>query len=187
MRGNSPCQLDLHLFEPTLRQVIDTGHPLAVFADIFPWDRLEKDYSALYSDKGAPSKPIRLMAGLLILKMIFEGSDHGIVREWPRDLYFQYLCGGNMPVGKPPCSSSDLSRFRKRIGKGRIAALKKLSERYMKEAGTGRIRVQGNYKPGDEKFYYLVPLSMYDKFINNFKALRVVARKLFSAAGIPGR
>jgi hypothetical protein len=187
MRGNSPCQLDLDLFEPTLRQVIDTGHPLAVFADMFPWDVLEKEYSSLYSDKGAPAKPVRLMAGLLILKMVFEGSDHGIVSEWPRDPYFQYLCGGNIPVGKPPCSSSDLSRFRKRIGIERIADLKKLSERYMKEAGTGRIRVQGNYKPGDEKFCYSVRLSLYDKFINNFKALRQVARKLFSPAGLAGR
>jgi hypothetical protein len=179
MKGNPPCQLDLDLFEQNLRQIIDTAHPLAVLADIFPWDKLEREYSVLYSDTGAPSKPVRLMAGLLILKLIFDGSDQGIVNEWPRDPYFQYLCGGSIPVEKPPCSSSDLSRFRKRIGKERIAALGDLSSDYIRKAGIGRIRIKGGLKPGNEGFSYSVNRLFLHKFLKGLGKIRGTYRRLF--------
>jgi hypothetical protein len=184
MKGNPPCQLDLNLFEPNLRQIIDTAHPLAVLADIFPWDKLEKEYSILYADTGAPAKPVRLMVGLLILKLIFDGSDQGTVNEWPRDPYFQYLCGGSIQVGQPPCSSSDLSRFRKRIGKERIAALRDILAFYMQKAGVGRIRVKGGLKPGNEGFSYSVNRFFLDKFFKGFGKVRETYRRLFDQKGI---
>jgi hypothetical protein len=184
MKGNPPCQLDLDLFEQNLRQIIDTAHPLAVLADIFPWDKLEREYSVLYSETGAPSKPVRLMAGLLILKLIFDGSDQGIVNEWPRDPYFQYLCGGSIPVGKPPCSSSDLSRFRKRIGNERIVALRDLTAIYIQKSGIGRIRINGGLKPGNEGFSYSVDRLFLHKFLKGVGKVRETCRRLLYKRGI---
>jgi hypothetical protein len=161
MKGKSPCQSDLSLFEPHLMQVVDRDHPLAVFAEIFPWDKLESHYAVLYSDKGAPAKPIRLMAGLLILKQLFKGSDEGTLIEWCRDPYFQYICGGNVMTGKTPCSASDLTYFRKRIGKERMSALLELSSVYQRKSGTGRLIVFEEHRPGQENFYYTVKTAPY--------------------------
>jgi hypothetical protein len=154
MKGKPPRQSDMNLFEPHLRQIVNPEHPLVVFADIFPWSNPETEYSELYSDKGAPAKPVRLMAGLLILKQLFNGSDEGIVTELSRDPYFQYLCGGSVMTGKAPCSPGDLSRFRKRIGQERIRRLLELSASCQERAGTDRLKVAGGLRPGQDNFSY---------------------------------
>jgi transposase, IS5 family len=171
MKGKLPCQSDLSLFEPHLMQVVDRGHPLAVFAETFPWGALESDYSGLYSDKGAPAKPIRLMAGLLILKQLFKGSDEGTLIEWCRDPYFQYICGGNVMTGKMPCSPSDLTYFRKRIGKERMSMLLELSADLQRKAGTGRLKVCDDMRPGQENFVYSVEAAPCNGFLKYISKL----------------
>ena len=70
MRGNSPDQNQLNLFKPVLKQIINPNNELVILADTYPWEELEDSFSSLYSHTGTPSKPIRLMAGLLMLKQI---------------------------------------------------------------------------------------------------------------------
>jgi transposase, IS5 family len=156
MKGKSPCQSDLDLFEPHLIHMIDADHPLSVLSRIFPWNDIESEYTVLYSDRGAPSKPVRLMAGLLVLKQIFNGTDEGIVSEWQRDKYFQYFCGGSVMVRRPPCSASDLTRFRKRIGRVRVSGLMKILALYRQKAGIDKLKIAGNSKPGQDGFSYSV-------------------------------
>jgi len=171
MKGKSPDQSALNLFEPVLRQIVRKNHPLTIFSDSFPWHEVESEYSPLYSDKGAPAKPVRLMAGLLILKQIFICSDEGVVAEWARDPYFQYLCGGNLFIEKQPCDPSDLARFRKRIGEGRLKKLMELSVEFQKSAGVERIRVKGETRPGREGFSYSAGAGFYTSLIRNIRNL----------------
>ncbi len=169
MRGKSPDQSELNLFEPVLRQIVQHDHPLRVMADHFPWDDIEKEYASLYSEKGAPAKPVRLMAGLLILKQIFNASDEGIVSEWARDPCFQYFCGGNVFLNHSPCDPSDLPRFRKRIGKERLDRLMELSLQLQKKSGVGKIVVSKDARPGHEGFSYDVSAGLYQSFVTGIR------------------
>jgi hypothetical protein len=40
-----------------------------------------------------PSKPIRLMVGLLLLKQLENLSDERVVLQFKRNPYYQYFCG----------------------------------------------------------------------------------------------
>ncbi|MCS6824950.1 MAG: IS5 family transposase, partial [Cytophagaceae bacterium] len=99
---------------------MDSNNPLCILAKRIDWKRIEENLSKYYSKRGRPAKPIRLMAGLLILKHIRNLSDESVVREWTENLYFQFFCGGKVFVKDAPCHSTDLVHFRKRIGKAGI-------------------------------------------------------------------
>jgi IS5 family transposase len=48
---------------------LDSSDPLIQLSQAIPWSEFEDTFSKHYSkDIGAPSKPIRLMVGLLLLK-----------------------------------------------------------------------------------------------------------------------
>ena len=70
-----------------------------------------------YSEKmGAPSKPIRLMVSLLILKYVRNLSDENLVEQWSENNYFQYFSGEQFFQPKIPCVPTELVAFRNRIG-----------------------------------------------------------------------
>ena len=71
----------------------------------------------LYSHTGRPAKPVRLMVSLLLLKQLEDLSDEQVIRRWVYIPYWQYLSGETHFQWKPPAASSDLTHFRKRIGK----------------------------------------------------------------------
>ena len=109
------------LFEHPLNELLNTENPLLVLAEKIDWKFIEKNLSPLYSKRGRPAHPIRLMAGLLILKSLRNLSDEVLVDEqWSENIYYQYFCGLEYHKKRKPCASSDLVHFRKRIGeKGR--------------------------------------------------------------------
>ena len=74
-------------------------------------------------------KPIRLMAGLLILKQSENLSDESVVLQFKRNPYYQAFCGFTEFSCKPPCDSSELVHFRKRIGAEGVEQLLQLSVR----------------------------------------------------------
>jgi IS5 family transposase len=118
MLGKSPNQStpQAHIFKPILGSFIDLTAPLVVLSQKINWTSLEADFIKFYAAKGAPSKPVRLMAGLLILKQMFNKSDEVIVEEWKQNPYYQYFTGGIYFEWDLPCDPSDLVHFRKRIG-----------------------------------------------------------------------
>lgn len=81
---------------------------------------MEQQMEGYYADFGAPSKPIRLMAGLLILKGMFNQSDEVIVENWKQNPYYQYFTMCAHFVWDLPCDPSDLVHFGKRIGEAGI-------------------------------------------------------------------
>ena len=116
MKGNPANQNQKNLFKPLLNEFINLNHPLVVLAEKIPWKEIEQEFSGLYSHTGSPSKPVRLMTGLLILKQMYNLGDETLMPEWVRDPYFQYFCGEAEFQWQYPCDPSDLVHFRKRIG-----------------------------------------------------------------------
>lgn len=116
MLGKSPNQNQKDLFRPVLKEICDPNHQLVKLADVIDWKSIEKRLSSLYSRVGTPSKPVRMMAGLLILKHLENLSDERVVAAWVQNPYFQYFCGEQCFQWDFPCNPSDLTHFRNRIG-----------------------------------------------------------------------
>jgi IS5 family transposase len=105
-----------NLFGNDLMTQLNPNDPLVLLAKKIPWETLESSLSKYYSHKGKNAKPIRLMAGLLILKSLENLSDEKIVLQWSRNPYYQYFCGYTEFQMGLPCHSTDLVYFRQRIG-----------------------------------------------------------------------
>ena len=93
MKGKSPDQRQLNLFEQRLADQLNPKHPLFRLAEKIPWDVLEAEFSKHYSSKGRAAHPVRLMVGLLILKQLRNLSDESVVERWVENGYCQYFCG----------------------------------------------------------------------------------------------
>ena len=107
-----------NIFGTDMLMQLDPQDPLLKLANIIPWNDFENDFSVYYSQiTGAPSKPIRLMVGLLILKQLENLSDEQVVVQWKRNPYYQLFCGMTEFQRTLPCHSTELVHFRKRIGK----------------------------------------------------------------------
>lgn len=130
MLGKSPNQNtpQSNLFRPLLASFINLEDALVVLGQKIKWNTIEANLANLYSPNGAPSKPIRLMAGLLILKQMFNKSDEVIVEEWKQNAYYQYFTGCIYFEWELPCDSSDLVHFRKRIGEKGVLEIMKMSQ-----------------------------------------------------------
>lgn len=110
-------QISQRAFSFSLSDTLDQRHPLFILANKISWSTFEDEFKELYcADNGRPAKPIRLMVGLLILKHLRNISDENIVEQWSENVYYQYFCGLEMFDPTPPCASSELVHFRKRIG-----------------------------------------------------------------------
>lgn len=125
MRTKSPSQFQpqTDLFRPLLAEFINTKHELVVLGQKINWDAIEKELAVYYPNFGAPAKPIRRMAGLLILKQMFNKSDETIAEEWKQNPYYQYFTGELHFHWEMPCDPSDLVHFRKRVGEKGFAAI----------------------------------------------------------------
>ncbi|MCF6206928.1 MAG: IS5 family transposase [Sulfurovum sp.] len=97
--------------------MLDSNDPLVALAESIDWTFFENAFSGYYSDEGRPAKPIRLMVGLLLLKQIENLSDENVVLQWKRNPYYQYFCGMHEYMPALPCDSTELVKFRQRIGK----------------------------------------------------------------------
>lgn len=116
MIGKSPVKSQRDMFRPMLDDFIDLKHELVLLANKIDWDYFEKEFTAYYSDQGAPSVPIRLMVGCMMLKHLYNLGDERIPEVWVRDVYFQYFCGGVFFEHKFPFDPSDFVHFRNRVG-----------------------------------------------------------------------
>jgi IS5 family transposase len=116
------------LFHGTLSDMLDMKDPLIVLSEHIPWDELESSLKKYYSkSKGRPSKPIRLMVGLLLLKQLKNLSDEVVVEQWRQNPYYQYFCGFNIFQITTPCHSTELVKFRNRIGKEGVEEIFRIS------------------------------------------------------------
>ena len=111
------------LFRTRLEDLINPNHELALLSKTIDWQYFENEFKSFYSDKGAPSVPIRTMVGCMLLKQLYNLGDEKIPAYWVRDVYFQYFCGGVFFEHKFPFDPSDFVHFRKRVGEAGIAKI----------------------------------------------------------------
>ena len=92
-----------NLFSTELFAQLDPRDPLIKLANVIDWKVFEDEFSKHYChDNGRPSKPIRLMVGVLMLKQLEDLSDENVVLQFKRNPYYQYFCG--YPTYTPqPC------------------------------------------------------------------------------------
>ena len=96
---------------------LDQKHPLFLLANNIDWAVFDETFKVHYSSKmGAPSKPIRLMVSLLILKYLRNLSDENVVEQWAENCYYQYFSGMQIFTPATPCVPTELVAFRQRIG-----------------------------------------------------------------------
>ena len=104
------------LFRPMLEDFIDMNHELVLLANKTEWSYFEKEPGVYYSDKGAPSVPIHMMVGCMLLKHLYNLGDERLPEYWVRDVYFRYFCGSAFFEHKFPFDPGDFVHFRNRIG-----------------------------------------------------------------------
>lgn len=73
---------------------LDPNHKLFRLAERILWDDLTKEFGRLYlPDLSRPGIPIRLMAGLHLLKHTYGMSDEDVLKGWVENHYWQQFCG----------------------------------------------------------------------------------------------
>ena len=128
MKGKSPdsSQTSFLLMNGLCEQ-LNPRHSIYQLSKIIDWESLENDFTRLYSRRGRPAKPVRLMISLLLLKQLHDLSDDQVVEGWIENPYWQLLSGEHELQWSAPVASSDLTHFRKRIGKKGAESLLNLS------------------------------------------------------------
>lgn len=128
MLTESPEYHQTNLFGSDLLLQLDPNDPLIQLASIIPWQVFDEEFAKYYQKNiGAPSKPIRLMVGLLMLKSLENLSDESVVIQWKRNAYYQAFCGMTEFQKEVPCHATELVHFRKRIGKDGIEKIFQMS------------------------------------------------------------
>lgn len=116
MLGKTDKNPQLNLTGVPMVHFIDPSHELCQLAKKINWDDVERDFAGYYSSRGAPSVPVRIMVGLILLKQVYGYSDKNALVQWLENPYWQHFCGQVYFQHKPPFYFSDFSHFRKRIG-----------------------------------------------------------------------
>jgi len=148
-------------FFTSFEDQLNHKHPLFQLAKIINWTFFEEAFSKHYSlTQGAPSKPIRLMVSLLILKQLRNLSDESVVEQWSENSYYQNFSGEQSFVPRTPCVPTELVEFRKRIGEDGVELILKESIRVNgKDAedenlsGDTTVQEKNITYPTDDKLY----------------------------------
>jgi len=118
----------LDLFQVPLANFINKGHELCLLTKKINWDSIEESLSIYYcADNGRPSIPIRKIAGVILLRRMFNLSDERAIDQWVENPYWQYFCGEVYFQHSDPFDPTELIKFRKRIGEEGAEKLLKLS------------------------------------------------------------
>ena len=116
MKPKVPQKDQADLFRARLDQILDRSHPLFKLANQIDWSVFDNKFGALYSEKGRPGKPTRLMVGLHYLKHAFNESDESVVDRLLENAYWMYFCGFEYFIHELPVDPTSMTRWRKRIG-----------------------------------------------------------------------
>ncbi|NNE56801.1 MAG: IS5 family transposase [Hellea sp.] len=115
------------LFRSRLDNIINPRHELVKLGAAIDWPRFDESFGAVYTDRGRPALPTRLMAGLNILKYMYGLSDPEVCARWVENPYYQHFCGEIYFCHEAPFERSSLTRWRQRLGEDKLSELIKES------------------------------------------------------------
>src|ERR1700740_1468721 len=105
------------LFRSRLDRIIDLTHALVKLPRAYDGVFLEAQSGSVYWDGPVcPPLPTQLMAGLALLKHMYDLSDEALCDRWIENPYFQFFCGGEVFQHRLPFDRSSLTRWRQRMG-----------------------------------------------------------------------
>ena len=85
-----------------LKEFLNLAHPLARLAGVGNWARFERQFGKFYAEeRGRPALAPRLLVGLHDLKYLYNVRDEVVVARWVENPYWQYFCGGIVPMRLP--------------------------------------------------------------------------------------
>ena len=112
------------LFRSRLDQIIDLSHALVKLSRAIDWRFLAARFGSVHSDgPDCPPLPTQLMAGLALLKHMYDLSDEALCDRWIENPYFQFFCGEEFFQHRLPFDRSSLTRWRQRMGEAKLTAL----------------------------------------------------------------
>ena len=126
MKGTSPSESQTTMFQ-SLEELLNPEDTLYKLSNTISWKALEEEFASYYSKIGRPSKPVRLMVSLLLLKQIYNLGDETVVSAWVHNPYWQYFSGFTTFQWRFPIEPTDLVHFRKRIGNQGLEKILKMS------------------------------------------------------------
>ena len=87
-----------------------------------PWQQIEQQYSANFSDNkaGCPAKSARIVLGSLIIKERLNTTDREVVLQIAENPYLQYFLGFSEYKDEVPFDHSLMTHFRKRFNKNSL-------------------------------------------------------------------
>jgi IS5 family transposase len=107
----------LEIFKVPLKHFIKEDHELILLSKKIDWEQLETSLGIYYcTDNGRRSIPIRTIAGIILLRRMFDESDESILDRWVENPYWQYFCGEVYFQHELPFDRTELIKFRQRIG-----------------------------------------------------------------------
>jgi len=127
MKGNSPDQKQQSFLYQGLKELLNPKEPMYQLSEKIPWEEIEKSFTKYYVEFGRPSKPVRLMVSLMILKQMNNLGDETVISQWVQNPYWQYFSGEKIFQWKYPVEPSDLVHFRKRIGEEGVKKILEIS------------------------------------------------------------
>jgi hypothetical protein len=88
-----------------------------VLSEKIPWQKIEREYLKKQKSPtmGAPSKPVRVALGALIIKEKLQISDREVVEQIRENPYLQYFIGLEGFLDAEPFASSLMPSFRARF------------------------------------------------------------------------
>jgi len=115
-------------YKSKLEYLIDLKNQLCLLSKKIPWEIFDNEFKQFYSEvRGRPAKRIRLMVSLLILKQMYDESDESVLERWRENPYWQYFSGEQFFRWEFPCDSTELTKFRRRIGEKGVERIFALS------------------------------------------------------------
>ena len=108
-----------------------------------PWDKIEQEYSANFSESnaGCPAKSARVALGALIIKERLSTTDRETLHQISENPYLQYFLGFSEYKDEPLFDHSLMTHFRKRFDKDTLAKINALIvDRAMEQANVSQVK-----------------------------------------------
>ncbi len=94
MKPKQKCEPNTDLFREELAQMINLNHAMCIMSAQVDWARADSIVNGWFdSETGRPAKDSRLIAGLILIKQMFNVSDEDLPIRWVENPYWQYFCG----------------------------------------------------------------------------------------------